>query len=116
MESDKNTAVGIAYARHEIQIMQRLTMISRTYIVADENGIHARPAGVIVQAAKKFASSVTLSVKTETGEVKKADARKLFAVMGLGAVRGTVLTITAEGEDEETAAAELEDAMKKAGL
>lgn len=87
-----------------------------TYTVADENGIHARPAGVIVKTAKNFTSAVSIEMKTDGGESRIADAKKLFAVMGLGAKKGTVLTVTAVGEDEEAAVAEMEEAMRKAGL
>lgn len=87
-----------------------------TYTITDENGIHARPAGVIVQTAKKFASTITLGIQTKDGAEKRADAKRLFAVMGLGAGRGTVLSVVAEGADEEEAATQLEQTMRKAGL
>lgn len=87
-----------------------------TYTITDENGIHARPAGIIVQTAKKFTSAISIEMKTDSGEGRSADAKKLFAVMGLGAKKGTVLTITAVGEDENEAAAQLENAMRDAGL
>ncbi len=87
-----------------------------TYTVSDENGIHARPAGIIVKTAKNFSSAVSIEMKTEGGESRIADAKKLFAVMGLGAKKGTVLTVTAVGEDENEAALQMEDAMKNAGL
>ncbi len=69
-----------------------------TYVIQDEEGIHARPAGMLVKEMQKFASSV----KFEKG-AKKADGKKLFAVMGLGAKKGEELVITIEGEDEEAA-------------
>ncbi len=87
-----------------------------TYTVTDENGIHARPAGIIVKTAKNFTSAVSIEMKTEGGECRIADAKKLFAVMGLGAKQGTVLTVTAVGEDETEAVMQMEDAMKNAGL
>ena len=86
-------------------------MISFEYTVTDENGIHARPAGVLVSEAKKYESTVTLS----TGE-RTADAKRLFAVMGLGASKGDVLTVSAEGGDEKDAANGLRHAMETAGL
>ena len=44
------------------------------------------------------------------------DAKKLFAVMGLGAKKGSVLTVTAVGEDENDAVLQMEEAMRNAGL
>ena len=87
-----------------------------TYTVADENGIHARPAGIIVRTAKEFVSSVSIEMKTEGGKTRIADAKKLFSVMGLEAKKGALLTVTAEGEDEERAVTSLEEAMKSAGI
>ena len=91
-------------------------MKSITYTVTDENGIHARPAGIIVKTAKAFTSAFSIEMKTDGGESRIADAKKLFAVMGLGAKKGSILTVTAVGEDENDAAVQMEDAMKKAGL
>ena len=68
------------------------------YTITDPLGIHARPAGMIATEAKKFAAEITVT----KGE-KSADARRLFALMGLSAKAGDVLTITCTGEDEEAA-------------
>jgi len=87
-----------------------------TYTITDENGIHARPAGIIVQTAKKYSAAVSIEMKTSSGEGRIADAKKLFAVMGLGAHKGSVLTITAVGEDADDALRGMADAMMKAGL
>lgn len=74
------------------------------YIIKDENGIHARPAGLLVKQVKPFASSVTIK-KDE----KSADAKKLFALMGLCVKHGDKITVTVEGADENEAAATLEE-------
>ncbi len=73
------------------------------YTITDAVGIHARPAGLLAKKAAAFKSTVTV-VKGE----KKADTRRLMALMGLGIKCGDVITVQAEGEDEETAAAELQ--------
>ena len=74
-----------------------------TYVITDEIGIHARPAGMLVKEAKAFASKITLEANGKT-----ADATKLMAVMSLGVKKGETVTVTVEGDDEETAAANLE--------
>ncbi len=86
-------------------------MKSTTYQINDKNGIHARPAGVIVQCARRFASAVALE-----SNGKHADAKKLFAIMQLGVRCGDTVTLTAEGEDEDDAVQELYDTMRNAGL
>ncbi|MDE7277161.1 MAG: HPr family phosphocarrier protein [Lachnospiraceae bacterium] len=79
-----------------------------TYVITDAEGIHARPAGELVKKAKEYASSVTV-IKEE----KKADAKKLFGLMGLGVKQGMEITVQVEGEDEEAAAAALEAFLKE---
>lgn len=75
------------------------------YTVKEANGIHARPAGLLVKAAKELDSTITL----ENVAGKAATATKLMAVMGLGIKQGETVTVTVEGGDEEASAT----AMKK---
>lgn len=88
-------------------------MRSIEYTIHDENGIHARPAGIIVSAAKKFRSDITMEI---VGKEKIADAKKLFAVMGMGVGKGDVVKITAKGDDAAEALLKLEAEMRSAGL
>ncbi|MCR5025239.1 MAG: HPr family phosphocarrier protein [Lachnospiraceae bacterium] len=75
-----------------------------TFNVKDENGIHARPAGLLVKEAKKFASSITVDKDGKT-----CDMKKLLALMGMGIKQGETITVRIEGEDEEPCAAAIED-------
>ena len=68
------------------------------YVVTDNEGIHARPAGELVKLVKQFESVVTIEK-----EGKKADGRKLLALMGLGVKKGHEVTFTFEGADEDAA-------------
>ena len=77
------------------------------YTITDELGIHARPAGMLVKTVTPFQSKVTI----DTG-AKKADARRIMAVMGLGVKQGAELTFTVEGPDEDAAAEALETFLK----
>ena len=79
-----------------------------TYVITDEIGIHARPAGVLVKEAKAFTSKITLEANG-----KSADATKLMAVMSLGVKNGAEVVIKAEGEDEDAAIAKMEEFMKE---
>lgn len=49
------------------------------YVIKDAEGIHARPAGELVKAAKEFTCSITI-----TKDGKSGDCRKIFGLMGLG--------------------------------
>ena len=77
-------------------------------MITDPEGIHARPAGILVKQAAGYQSSV----KIAKGE-KSADAKRIFGVMGLGVKTGEEITVTVEGADEDTAAAELETFFKE---
>lgn len=81
-----------------------------SYVIQDQEGIHARPAGELVKMAKTYASSISV-IK----DGKKVDAKKLFSLMGLGVKQGMEITVQADGEDE-AAAAEALEAFFKANL
>lgn len=66
-----------------------------SYVIKDEVGIHARPAGLLVKEAKKYTSKITI-VKGE----KSADATKLMALMGLGVKCGDEVEVQVEGDNE----------------
>ncbi|WKZ40532.1 MAG: phosphoenolpyruvate--protein phosphotransferase [Anaerolineales bacterium] len=74
--------------------------------INNETGLHARPAKTLVNLVKQFKSSVTIW----HGE-KKANAKSLISVLTLGASKGSLLKIEVNGEDEETALAEIEAAI-----
>lgn len=78
------------------------------HIIADPEGIHARPAGMLLKEATKYSAKITLDK-----DGKQGDAKRIFAIMALGAKRGDTLKVTVEGEDEEEAAAALEIFLKE---
>ena len=69
------------------------------YTIQEAVGIHARPAGLLVKEVKKYKSTVTV-IKGD----KSSNALKLMALMGMGVKCGDTVTVTVEGEDEDTAA------------
>lgn len=83
-------------------------MKSFKYVITDELGIHARPAGILVKEVKKYASKVTISAGGKT-----SDASKLMAIMSMAIKKGAEVTVTAEGEDEAAAAGALENFFKE---
>lgn len=78
-----------------------------TYVITDEAGIHARPAGLLVKEAAKFASTTTIAKGA-----KKGDLKRIFGVMALGVKKGEEINVTCEGADEGAAAAALESFFK----
>lgn len=74
------------------------------YVLKDDNGIHARPAGILVKEVAKFKSEVKVTLRE-----KVADARRIFALMGLGAKKGDKLLISISGEDEDEVTEKLKE-------
>ncbi|MDC7288185.1 HPr family phosphocarrier protein [Blautia schinkii] len=68
------------------------------YVIKDEIGIHARPAGLLVKESKKYESKIAIFK-----DGKKAEATKLMAVMGLGVKCGNTIKVEVEGADEDRA-------------
>ena len=64
--------------------------------------LHARPAATFVKTALRFRSKVTVGT-----DGRVVDAKSILAVLALGAVGGTVLRLSAEGEDAPDALAAL---------
>lgn len=78
-------------------------MKSFNYVIKDEIGIHARPAGLLAKKAKEVTSKITI-----TCSGKSAEATRLMALIGLGVKCGNEVTVTIEGEDEEQAVGVME--------
>ncbi|KAB1441042.1 HPr family phosphocarrier protein [Candidatus Galacturonibacter soehngenii] len=73
-------------------------MKSFKYVIKDEIGIHARPAGLLVKESGKFQSAITLKANGKTG-----DAKRIFGIMGMAVKQNDEVTVEAEGADEEEA-------------
>ena len=78
------------------------------YTIKDPAGLHARPAGLLVQEAQKFGCAVKLA----RGE-KSADLKRLFAVMGMGVKCGDTVELTVDGADEDQAVQALEAFLRE---
>ncbi|MDE6259632.1 MAG: HPr family phosphocarrier protein [Oscillospiraceae bacterium] len=79
-----------------------------TYTITDPVGIHARPAGLLVKAAKALDSTITIA----KADGKSAVAVKLMALMGLGIKQGETVIVTIEGGNEDANAAAMEQFFK----
>lgn len=81
-------------------------MITKKFKVTAESGIHARPATILVNVAVKFKSELTLA-----HESKIVNLKSIMGVMSLGVYNGEVITITADGDDEEAAVNAISDSF-----
>lgn len=67
--------------------------VRQTITVKNENGLHLVPCSLITRAATGFACQIEIHSAT-----RKADAKNIFDLMGLGAAFGTELTLIASGD------------------
>ena len=70
-------------------------MISRDITVKNSVGLHARPATFFIQKANSYKSSIWLEK-----EDFRVNAKSLLGVLSLGIVKGTKITLIADGSDE----------------
>lgn len=68
-------------------------MAEFTYVIKEKEGIHARPAGLLVKAVKAAGCAVTITKGERT-----VDAAKLMAIMSLGVKKGEEVTVAADNE------------------
>lgn len=87
--------------------IERKTMIHSEATVNDPTGLHARPAALLVNAAKNFKSKISIGFGG-----KDADARSIMGIMSLGIKAESKITITADGDDESDAVARLKSLVE----
>lgn len=79
-----------------------------TYVITDELGIHARPAGRLVKEASEFQCNIQFGTPA-----KMVDAKRIMGVMGLALKKGDEITMTFDGPDEDRAATTIEAFLKE---
>lgn len=73
-------------------------MVEAEVKITNRLGIHARPATLLVKAAQKFRSRITL-LKDDM----EVDGRSIMDIMILAAEPDTTIIIRADGDDEDKA-------------
>jgi phosphotransferase system HPr (HPr) family protein len=76
--------------------------VSRTVVVNNPQGLHARPADLFVRLAKQFQAKIEI-IKDNA----RVDGKSILNLMTLAAEQGTQLVIEAEGPDADQAIDEL---------
>lgn len=80
-----------------------MSLIKKELIVKNKQGLHARPAAIFVQIANKFDARIT--VRRDDEEV---NGKSIMGILMLGAEKGSVIIIEADGSDADQALQELE--------
>lgn len=83
-------------------------MITREVTINNQVGLHARPATFFIQKANEFKSVIWVEK-----EDRRVNAKSLLGVLSLGIVKGTVISIIADGTDEEQAVETLAELIDK---
>ena len=66
-------------------------MPSKTVIVGSAEGLHARPAGIIAEAAEKYDDDIEITFADE-----EADAASAMLIMALGAEKGASVIVASD--------------------
>jgi phosphocarrier protein len=82
-------------------------MIIKEVTVQNPVGLHARPATFFIQKANEFKSGIWVEK-----EERRVNAKSLLGVLSLGIVKGTKITIAADGSDENEAVAALSELIE----
>ncbi len=85
-------------------------MSETNVLVTHKVGLHARPASLFVQAAKKFASEIKVKNLTAGGE--PVDAKSIISVLTLGVMQNHEIHIEASGPDAEEALLKLKSLVE----
>ena len=78
--------------------------LSRKVTVQNTQGLHARPADLLVRLANQFESKILIG---KNGEV--VDCKSMISLLTLGAEKETELSLSAEGIDAELALQSISD-------
>ena len=73
-------------------------MYTKEVTVNNEVGLHDRPATYFIQKANEFKSGSWVE-----NEERRVNAKSLLGVLSLGIVKGTTITLIADGSDENAA-------------
>lgn len=72
--------------------------LTREVVVANSQGLHARPADMLAREARKWQSRIEL-----IGEAQRVDGKSILDVLTLAAEAGTRLVVEATGPDAREA-------------
>lgn len=83
-------------------------MTKKEVVIKNKTGLHARPAALFVQIANKYESDITI-IK----EDQEVNGKSIMGILMLAAEKGSKIMIIADGDDAETAVAELSKVLSQ---
>jgi len=73
-------------------------MLERSVLIANRNGLHARPAAEIVKTAARYAAEITIA-----RDDVEVNGKSIMGVMMLAAEYGSTVHVRANGPDADAA-------------
>ena len=73
-------------------------MVTKEAVVKSESGLHNRAAALFIQKANEQKCGLWIEIDN-----RRVNAKSLLGVLSLGLTKGSVVTLIAEGPDEEAA-------------
>ena len=82
-------------------------MITKSIEIKLPRGLEARPVAELVQLASRYESTVHIEAQS-----KKVNAKSIMGMMTLSLYSGEAVTVIADGSDEESAVAGVENFLQ----
>ena len=85
-----------------------MPVVETSLVITNKEGLHARPASLLVQTAAEFQSKIMVHFAD-----KAANAKSIVGVLKLSVSPGDTIVVQAEGDDAEQAIAALVDLVQR---
>lgn len=82
--------------------------MEKTFKIPTADGLHARPAGLLVKALSQFKSTIEVEYRGT-----KKNAKSIMSLMSLGIAGGDEIKVLAQGEDAEAAMSAIQQLFDK---
>lgn len=83
-------------------------MINEKVCISSDEGLHARPAMSFCETAMKFNCDITVNK-----DGNSYDAKSILSVLCMGAMKGDIIELQADGDDEQEAVKALVEVLEK---
>lgn len=96
--AERQTNDGALFGNDRLGLGMNVETLSRTVTVINPQGLHARPADLLVRLANQFQTKVEIVHGNQ-----RADGKSILEIMSLGAFAGATLVLEACGPDASAA-------------
>ena len=79
-----------------------MSKLEQEFVIANKQGLHARPAALFVQIAEKYDSQITVIKDQE-----QVNGKSIMGLLMLGAHHQSKITVIVDGADAQSAMADI---------